>query len=56
MAKKLVKELERQPNGSFVAAPEPEVSQESTSPRMKRSVKSKEKSEEKSIENTLSAG
>lgn len=53
LAKKLVTELERLPNGSFVAAPQTEVSVESTSPRTKRAAKPKENVDEKSLENTL---
>ena len=56
LAKKLVTELERLPNGSFVAAPQTEVSVESTSPRTKRAVKPKENADEKSLENTLTPG
>ena len=56
LAKKLVTELERLPNGSFVAAPQTEISVESTSPRTKRAVKPKENADEKSLENTLTPG
>ena len=49
-------ELERLPNGSFVAAPQTEVSVESTSPRTKRAAKPKENADEKSLENTLTPG
>ena len=49
-------ELERLPNGSFVAAPQTEVSAESTSPRTKRAAKPKENADEKSLENTLTPG
>ena len=56
LAKKLVTELERLPNGSFVAAPQTEVSVESTSPRTKRVVKPKENADEKFLENTLTPG
>jgi hypothetical protein len=51
-----VTELERLPNGSFVAAPQTEVSVESTSPRTKRAAKPKENIDEKSLENTLTPG
>ena len=50
-------ELERQPNGSFVAAPQTEASLESTSPRPKRTTKAKaEKADEQPMENTLIQG
>ena len=50
-------ELERQPNGSFVAAPQTEASLESTSPRPKRTTKAKaEKADEQPMENTLTQG